>query len=193
MSKASLFFLIVSALAGQALHASELFSPAPVDVVSVRTLPAFTVIATDTRGSLDAAWGHGFRLGARYAALARSGLNTPTILTFPDWDATPVAGGNNVHVLVQVLLDPLPDLPKVRDLDATLQQIPATTVACYALRGDYSPDSFVFGLKKIQDYLKTKNIPAVGAPRYLYYVTTGWMPSWWRIGEVEVPIAPGIQ
>lgn len=171
-------------------RANELIPAAPVDEVSIRTLPAFTVIETDTTASIDAAWNKGFRVGARYSALAHSGLNTPGILTFPDWEKSPVAEGTNVHILVQLLIDPLPDLPKVHDPDAALRQMPPMTVACYALHGAYSPASFMLGLKKIQDHLKAQGIPAVGPPRYLYYsVTAAWTPSWWRVSEVQVPIA----
>jgi hypothetical protein len=141
---------------------SELFAPAPIDEV-----------------------------GARYAARAGSGLNTPIVLTLPDWDKTPVADGAHVHLLVQCLLDPLPNLPAVRDRGAMLRDLPVVTVACYAQRGDYSPGAFVSGLRKIEAYMKARNIPQVGPPRYLYYTTTSWMPSWWRVGEVQVPIAAG--
>jgi len=176
----------------QSIRANELFPAAPIDEVNIRTIPEFKVIETDTTGSLDTAWNKGFRLGARYAALAHSGLNTPTIITFPDWDKNPVVEGANLHVLVQCLLDPLPDLPKVHDAGATLEQIPSMTVACYAHRGAYSPANFLLGLKKIQDHLKAQNIPAVGPPRYLYYSDTTWTPSWWRVGEVQVPIPSGM-
>ncbi len=175
------------------LRANELFGPAPLDEVSVRTLPAFTVIETDGTGTLDKVWDHGFQLGARYAALAHSGLNTPTVLTFPDWVKSPVADGAQVHLLVQILLDPLPGLPRVHDHGATLQQMPSMTVACYAQTGNYSPASFLLGLQKIHERMKARNIPEVGPPRYLYYTTTSWMPSWWRVGEVQVPIAAGAQ
>ncbi len=171
--------------------ANEMFQPAPLEEVSVHTLPAFTVLETDTNGSLDTAWAKGFRLGARYAALAHSGLNTPTIMTFPDWDKSPTAQGTKVHVLVQVLIDPLPNLPKVHDHDAELRPMRAMTVACFAHRGTYSSAHFQLGLQKIQDYLKTHGIAAAGPPRYLYFTDTSWVPSSWRIGEVQIPIAPG--
>ena len=173
------------------IRASELFQPAPIDEVSVRTIPAFTVIETDVTGPLDAGWAKGFRLGARYAAMTRSSLNTPTVITFPDWDKNPTAEGNNLHLLIQCLLDPLPDLPKVHDHGAALEQMPAMTVACCAHTGAYSPAHFMLCLKKIEDHLRSQHIPAVGPPRYLYYSNTSWYPSWWRIGEVEVPIAAG--
>jgi len=172
-------------------RANELFAAAPIDEVSIRTLPAFTVIETDTTGSLDTAWAKGFRLGARYAAFAHSGLNTPTLITFPDWDKNPVAEGPRLHLLVQLLLDPLPDLPKARDPEAAVEPMPSMTVACYAHRGDYSPANFLSGLKKIQEHLKTQGIRVLGPPRYLYYSDTNWVPSWWRVSEVQVPIAAG--
>lgn len=178
-------------LIGDCAHGSELFAPAPIDEVSVRTLPGFSILEADTTGSLDSAWEKGFRLGARYAASAGSGLNTPTILTFPDWEKTPSADGKNVHLLAQCLLDPLPNLPPARDEGAMLREMPTMTVACYAQRGDYSPAAFLDGLHKIEAYMKTRHIPQAGPPRYLYYTTTRWVPSWWRIGEVEVPIAAG--
>lgn len=174
------------------IGANELIAPAPVDEVSIRTLPAFTVIEADETESLGAAWTRGFRLGARYSALAHSGLNTPTIMIFPDWEKNPTAEGASVHVLVQCLLDPLPDFPRVRDNGATVRQMPSVTVACYAQRGTYSPLSFELGLKKIRDYLKAKSIPGVGAPRYLYYSNSTWMPSWWRVSEAQVPIPSGM-
>ena len=131
-----------------------------------------------------------FASARRYAALAHSGLNTPTIITFPDWETNPTAEGVNLHVLVQILIDPLPNLPKVRDRDAGLVKMPGMTVACYAMRGAYTPAHFMLGLKKIQEYLKAKNLPAAGPPRYLYYSdTTSWTPSWWQVGEVQVPVA----
>jgi len=175
------------------IRAEELIAPALLDEVSVRNLPAFTVIETDTTGSLDASWIKGFRLGARYAALAHSGLNTPTMITFPDWEKSPTAEGTTLHVLVQCLIDPLPDLPRVRDRSATVQAMPAMTVACYAHRGVYSPASFMSGLKTIQEHLKARGIPIVGPPRYLYYSNSAWMPSWWRVSEVQVPIPSGIR
>jgi hypothetical protein len=172
-------------------RANELFQAGPIDEVSVRTLPAFTVIETDVTGSLGTAWNKGFRLGARYAALAHSNLNTPTILTFPDWEKNPTAEGNKVHLLVQIMLDPLPDLPKVQDADAKLEQMPSMTVACYAQRGAYSPANFLLGLQKIEEHLKAQGIPVVGPPRYLYYTDTTWVMASWRVGEVQVPIAAG--
>lgn len=184
-----LWFLAISA---EWIRADELIAPAPLDEVSIRTIPAFTVIETDATESIGAAWTKGFRLGARYAALAHSGLNTPTIVTFPDWEKNPTAEGASIHVRVQCLLDPLPDFPRVRDHGATLQQMPSMTVACYARRGAYSPVSFELGLKKIRDYLKAKRIPDVGAPRYLYYSNSTWMPSWWRVSEAQVPIPSGM-
>jgi hypothetical protein len=185
---AIVFFL---AAGGHPIQAGELFPPASTDEVSVRTLPAFTVIETDVTGSLDAGWAKGFKLGARYAAMSHSSLNTPTIITFPDWDKNPTAEGGRVHLLVQCLLDPLPDLPKVRDPGASLQQMPAMTVACCAHSGGYSPAHFMICLKKIEEHLRAQRIPAVGPPRYLYYSNTSWYPSWWRVGEVQVPIAAG--
>ncbi len=172
-------------------RANELFEAAPIDQVSIRTLPAFTVIETEMTGSLDSAWTKGFRLGARYAAFAHSSLNTPSLITFPDWDKNPTAEGAHLHLLVQLLLDPLPGLPKDPNHEAVLEQVPAMTVACYAQRGDYSPANFILGLKKIQEHLQAHNIRAVGPPRYLYYTNTSWIPSWWRVGEVQVPIAAG--
>jgi len=190
-----LILVILAALAPFAtvpVRASELFQAAPIDEVSVHTLPAFTVIETDTTGSLDTNYAKGFRLGARYAALSHSGLNTPTIITFPDWETNPSADGANLHVLVQILIDPLPDLPKVRDRDTALVQMPAMTVACFAQRGAYTAARFMLGLKKIEDYLKARGLPAAGPPRYLYYSdNTSWVPSWWQVGEVQVPIAAG--
>jgi hypothetical protein len=176
----------------QLIRANELFPAAPIDEVSIRTIPEFTVIETDTTGSLDTAWTKGFRLGARYAALAHSGLNTPTIIIFPDWDKNPAVEGTQLHVLVQCLIDPLPNLPKVHDPGAALEQMPPMTVACYAHRGVYSPANFLLSLKKIQEHLKARNIPAMGPPRYLYYSDTTWTPSWWRVGEVQVPIPSGM-
>ena len=173
------------------MAAAELFAPAPIDEVSVRSLPAFTVLETEKTGSLDLSWQRGFQNGALFAARAGSGLNTPTIVTFPDWEKAPTADGNQVHMLVQVMLDPLPRFPSVREPDAMLRDMPGMTVACYAQRGAYSPEALAAGLKQIMGYLKAKHIPQVGPPRYLYYATTSWMPSWWKVGEVEVPIAPG--
>jgi hypothetical protein len=173
------------------IQAGELFPPAPTDEVSVRTLPAFTVIETDVTGSLDAGWAKGFKWGARYAAMSHSSLNTPTVITFPDWDKNPAAEGDHIHLLVQCLLDPLPDPPKVHDPGASLRQMPAMTVACCAHSGAYSPAHFMLCLKKIEDHLRAQRIPAVGPPRYLYYSNTSWYPSWWRVGEVQVPIAAG--
>jgi len=182
--------ILAGALAGGPVSAAELFAPAPIDEVSVRSLPVFTVVETETTGPIDTAWQKGFQAGARFAALAGSGLNTPTIITFPDWEKTPSANGK-VHVLVECLLDPLPNFPSVRDPDAALRDLPGMTVACYAERGSYSPAAFAAGLKQIQAYLKARHIPQVGPPRYLYYATTSWMPSWWKVGEVQVPIAGG--
>lgn len=186
---ASLLFFIAGVVS---LRGSELIAPAPINEVSIRTTPAFTVIETDTIGSLDTAWTKGFHVGARYTALANAGLNTPTIMTFPDWEKTPSAEGSRVHVLVQCLLQPMPDYPRVRDHDGELRKMTSMTVACYAQQGAYSAASFQAGLKKIQDYLKARSIPSVGPPRYLYYSDSNWMPSWWRVGEVQVPIPSGI-
>jgi hypothetical protein len=187
-----IFTLIV---AGLFLFASargnELFQSAPLDQVSVRTLPAFTVIETETTGTLDASWTKGFRLGARYVALSQTSLNTPTIITFPDWEKSPTAEGDKVHVLIQLMLDPIPNLPKVHDLDAEVEPMSGMTVACYAQSGAYTPAAFALGLKKIQDHLKAEGIAAIGPPRYLYYSTTNWTPSMWRVSEVQVPIAAG--
>jgi len=182
-----LFFLVSS---GE-ICAGELFSPAPLDEVSVRTLPAFTVIETETTGSLESAWNKGFRLGARYAAVANSGLNTPTIIVFPDWDKKPTAEGKELHVIVQCLLDPLPNPPRVRDPGASVEQTPSLTVACCAHKGAYSPANFLLCLKKIEEHLHAQHIPAVGPPRYLYYSNTSWYPASWKVGEVQVPIAAG--
>ena len=170
---------------------AELFPPARFDEVSVRTLPAFTVLETESTGSIDEAWSKGFRFGARYAVQSGSGLNTPTIITFPDWEKSPTAQGGKVHVLVQCLLDPLPDLPRVKDGGSTLRNLAGMTVACYAQSGNYSAAAFASGLEKIEGYVKAHHLAQSGPPRYLYYVTTSWMPSWWRIGEVQVPIAVG--
>ena len=187
-SLAALFLLLQS---GRPIEANELFPPAPTDEVSVRMIPTFSVIQTDLTSSLNSGWSKGFRLGARYAALSHSGLNTPTILTFPDWDKNPTAEGDHVHLQVQCLLDPLPNLPKVHDPGASLEQMPAMTVACCAHSGAYSPAHFMACLKKIQDHLQAQHIPAIGPPRYLYYSNTSWYPSMWRVGEVQVPIAAG--
>jgi hypothetical protein len=176
---------------GSSLRAAELFAPSPVDEVSVRRLPSFTVLETEFTGTVAAGWDKGYRLGARYGVHAGSGLNTPTIITFIDWEKNPTAEGDEVHFLVQCLLDPLPGYPHVRDPGASLRDMPAMTVACFAQSGEYSPEAFQHGLGKIMAYLKSRHVPQVGPPRYLYYVTTNWMPSWWRIGEVQVPIAPG--
>ena len=184
----TLFFL---AAGGCSIPASELFPPAPIDEVSIRTIPAFTEIETEVTGSLETGWAKGFRLGARYAAMTHSSLNTPTILTFPNWDKNPTAEGDNLHLLVQCLLDPLPNPPKVHDRGASLEQVPSMTVACCAHSGAYSPAHFMLCLKKIQDHLHAQRIPAIGPPRYLYYSNTSWYPSWWRVGEVQVPIAAG--
>lgn len=176
---------------GKSTHANELFQAAPLDEVSIRTIPAFTVIETDVTGSLDSSWNKGFRLGARYTAMANTSLNTPTIITFPDWDKNPTAEGDALHLLVQCLLDPLPDPPKIHDRGASLKQMPSITVACCAHTGPYSPANFMLCLKKIEDHLHAQKIPAIGPPRYLYYSNTSWYPSWWRVGEVQVPIAAG--
>ena len=93
-------------------------------------------------------------------------------MTFPDWDRNPTAEGDKLHVLVQCLLDPLPDPPRVHDRDASLVQMPSMTVACCSHTGVYSPANFMRCLKKIQDHLKAQGIPAVGPPRYLYYSDT---------------------
>jgi len=183
--------LLLAAVFAAPARASELFGAAPVGEVSIRTLPAFTVIETDTTGSLDTAWNKGFRIGARYAAFAHSGLNTPAMLTFPDWEKNPTAEGASVHILVQLMLDPLPDLPRPHDADVALEPVPGMTVACYAMNGAYSTAAFLLGLKKIEDHLKAQGIPIVGPPRYLYYsVTSSWLPESWRVSEVQVPIAP---
>ena len=183
---------LICLLAGSGwLRAAQLFAPAPLDEVSVRTLPAFTVLETESTSSLDEAWGKGFRLGARYAVHSGSGLNTPTIVTFPDWEKNPTAQGDKVHLLVQCLLDPLPDFPRVRDGGAAVRNMPGMTVACYAESGNYSAAAFAAGLAKIEIFLKSRHLPQAGPPRYLYYATTSWLPSWWRIGEVQVPVAAG--
>ena len=181
--------LVALILAVVPVRAHDLIQAAPLDEVSIRTLPAFTVIETESTGSLDTAWAKGFRLGARYAAFAHSGLNKPTIITFPDWEKAPTAEGNQLHVLVQCLLDPLPDLPKPHDAGVMVRQMPSMTVACYARRGAYSPANFLLSLKAIEEHLHTHNIRAVGPPRYLYYTDSAWVPSWWRIAEVQIPIA----
>jgi len=172
---------------------SELFQPAPVDEVSIRVIPAFTVVETDATGSLDTAWNKGFRLGARYAATANSGLNTPTVIVFPDWDKNPTAEGAQLHLLVQCLLDPLPNLPKIHEHGASLEQVPSMTVACCSHHGAYTTANFMLCLKKIEAHLHAQNVPIVGPPRYLYYTNTSWYPSMWRVGEVQVPIAAGAE
>jgi hypothetical protein len=175
------------------IHAGEVFQAARVGQVTIRTLPACTVIEADETGSLEAAWAKGFRLGARYAAFANSSLNTPTVMTFPDWDKKPDASGKAVHVLVQLMLDPLPNLPPVRDEGATLTPMPAMTVACFAQSGAYSAENFTQSLQKIMTYLKARHLAIAGSPRYLYYTDTSWVPNWWRVGEVQVPIVPSAQ
>lgn len=175
------------------MQAAEQFAPAPSGEVTIRTLPAFTVVEAEETGSLDGAWTRGFKSGARYAAYAHSGLNTPAFLSFPDWEKKPVATGSAVHLLVQLILDPLPNLPRVHDGGVAIVQIPAMTVACCAHPGAYTPENFRRCLEKIESYVKAQHIAVTGPPRYLYYTDTYWVPNWWRVGEVQVPVAPSGQ
>jgi hypothetical protein len=186
-----LALLLILLSASGLVRAGEEFQAAPIGPVTIRTLPAYTTVEAEETGSLDTAWTKGFRLGARYAAYANSGLNTPAVLTFPDWDKQPSAEGDAVHLLVDIILDPLPNLPQVHDPGAIIVQMPAMTVACCAHSGGYTPENFQQCLQKIQDYLRAQKIMMVGPPRYLYYTDTYWVPNWWRVGEVQVPIAPG--
>lgn len=182
-------FFSVLAVSGW-LRAGEQFPPAPTGQVTIRTLPAYTVFEAEETGSLEDAWTRGFRRGARYAAYANSALNTPILLTFPNWEKSPVATGGSVHLLVQLILDPLPNLPPLHDPGAGIVQMPAMTVACFSHPGAYTPENFQRCLQNIQDYLRAHNIASTGPPRYLYYTDTYWVPNWWRIGEVQVPIVP---
>ena len=187
------FFLLLFLAAPGLLRAGELFQAARLGQVTIRTLPACTVIEADETGSLDSAWGKGFRLGARYAAYANSSLNTPTLMTFPDWGKKPDASGNAVHVLVQLMLDPSQNPPPMRDEGASLTPMPAMPLACYAQSGAYSAENFTQSLNKIMAYLKARHIAIAGPPRYLYYTDTSWVPNWWRVGEVQVPIVPSTE
>jgi hypothetical protein len=186
-----LLLFLTLLIAPLCVRGTEEFQAAPIGQVTIRTLPAYTAIEADETETLDSAWTKGFRLGARYAAYANSGLNTPALLTFPDWDRHPTAAGSSVHLLVELLLDPLPDFPKVRDAGVVLVPMPAMTVACCAHAGGYTAENFQRCFQKIEEYLKAQNIATVGPPRYLYYTDTYWVPNWWRVGEVQVPIAPG--
>jgi hypothetical protein len=161
-----LLLFLTLLIAPLCVRGTEEFQAAPIGQVTIRTLPAYTAIEADETGTLDSAWTKGFRLGARYAAYANSGLNTPALLTFPDWDRHPTAAGSSVHM-------------------------PAMTVACCAHAGGYTAENFQRCFQKIEEYLKAQNIATVGPPRYLYYTDTYWVPNWWRVGEVQVPIAPG--
>jgi effector-binding domain-containing protein len=182
--------LLALVLAPALAWGGQQFQPAPIGEVTIRTLPAYTVVEADETGSLEDVWTKGFRLGARYAAYADSSLNTPAFLNFPDWEKNPVATGRSVHVLVQIILDPLPNLPPARDPGAAIVQLPAMTVACCAHSGAYTSEHFRQCLDQIEGYLKAQKMVATGPPRYLYYTDTYWVPNLWRIGEVQVPVAP---
>lgn len=184
------FFCALAALVliPLAATADELFPAAPTDEVVIRTIPACSSIEYETTGALGPAWVKGFQWGARYAAYAHSALNTPTIITFPDWEKTPDAAGPQVHLLIDTLLDPLPDFPTPHEEHLTLVPQPQITVACFAQTGPYSAENFLRGLHKIESFLQGRSIPETGPPRYLYYNNTAWWPTWWQVGEVQVPV-----
>ena len=186
-----LLLVLTLVAASSRAPADELFPPAPLDQVSIRTLPGFTALQVTQTTSLAKAWSRGFRLGGRYAARAGSHLNTPTLLVFPDWEKRDALSGDQVPSLMLILLDPLPNYPSTADQNASLQRISGGTVACYAEGGVYTAERFAAGLKKIEALLQTRGLPPIGPARYVYYSTIDWLPAFWHIGEVQVPIASG--
>ncbi len=65
---------------------------------------------------------------------------------------------------------------------------PALTVVCYSQYGSYTLENFKKGLNEVQAYLKKANLVQSGPPRILYYNNPAWIPSWWMLSEIQVPI-----
>lgn len=62
------------------------------------------------------------------------------------------------------------------------------TVLSMAIRGSYTPERFQEGLKRLDAYLDGHpEFRSAGPPRYLAY-NSPFVPWFWKLGEVQVPI-----
>ena len=178
--------ILLLALVNPSLRADDFLPNVEPGKIVVRTIPGYPAIEAEIEGSVEKDWERGFRQGARYVASIENELRWPIVVTFPDWLNQPPQP--KARMLVHLILNTQRDFafPKEKGLAMTDQ--PTVNVACYALRGAYTLENFKKGLTEIQTYLKQNNLTQNGPPRVLYYSNPAWMPSFWLLQEVQVPI-----
>lgn len=168
------------------LRADDFLPSVDTGKVVVRTIPNYPAIESEVSGSVEKDWNRGYRQCARYVASIDNELRWPVVVTYPDWKEQEPQ--EKTRMLVHLILNTQKEfgLPKEKGLAMTDQ--PAITVACYSMHGAYTLENFKKGLAEIQTHLKNHNIPAAGPPRVLYYNNPAWVPSWFLLQEVQVPV-----
>jgi hypothetical protein len=187
-SRLSLFILLSALLALPALRANadDFLPNVDPGKVVVRTIPGYPAIEAEIEGNVEKEWDRGFRQCARYVASINNELRWPVVVVYPDWVAQPPEP--KARMLVHLILNEQKDfaLPKEKGLAMTDQ--PQQTVVCYSQYGAFTLENFKKGLAEVQNYMKKNNLVQSGPPRILYFTNPAWIPRWWMLSEIQIPI-----
>jgi effector-binding domain-containing protein len=180
--RAFLFFL----LSVISLRADDLLPCSELNQISVKTIPAYTAIEAEVSGNPETAWESGFRQDTRYLARINSPFSYPILISYPEEGN---ANSSQTATLVQLIVSAENQISVPKEKGLQIVQVPSTAVACYAYRGAYTSENYKLYLGKILAHLKEEGISQAGPPRHLLYSNTSWIPSWWRVSEIQVPIS----
>lgn len=177
---------VLGLLTGAPAAAEEIMPLGEIDKVTIRARPNFPAVETELTGAVGTDWEKGFRKCARYTAYAQQEVRWPIIVVYPEWEGKDPEA--EAKMQVRLILDPDGSFPVPKQKGLATMEIPATSVASYAYRGDYSAENVKTALAKVRAFLKANNIPEMGPPEHLYHSNPHWTPSWWLVSEVQIPI-----
>lgn len=172
----TLSILLVTAMTAQA--APQAFPQTPVDTIEVKTLPAATLIATESQDNYFDQNGTLFRPLFQYISRNDIAMTTPV-----EAEITP---GKMYFYIGE-------DAAK-RALESTetvsVYQFPQRLVLSIGTQGSYSRKNFETAKKSLQDWLAQQDqYQATGSARAIYWNGPFTLGPWKR-AEVHIPIEP---
>lgn len=164
--------------------------PGPVGEVIVKRYPqsrAATVQADAAKGGENSM----FRSLFKHIKTNNIAMSAPVDMTWSD----PGEADSAPRETAMAFIYSDPTLGKT-GADGIVQvvDLPAQTVLSIAVRGSYSQENFAEGLKKLKAFLAQHEgqYRVVGPPRFLAY-NSPFVPWFMKLGEVQLPVAPGTE
>jgi hypothetical protein len=167
--------------------------PGPIGQVIVKTYPACraaTVAATDVKGRSQDGM---FQPLFDHIQKEKISMTAPIQMDFARADGA--AASSQPSPGPPISMSFLYGRPRIgntgKDGIVLVTDLPPVTVLSVGMRGSYDAEHFDKGLKSIRDWLRThpNTYVVVGTPRFLGY-NSPFVPSFFRYGEVQLPVSP---